>query len=337
MAPEPNQIAVDQPTAEQTYSQSQAALRDHRGGVPDPSGHGLEDPAISQALKDHNDKTKGNIDDADTSLSKGKGAANALDDTDKRSAERTSRATEPGGLSALRDALSRPAASSNPFANSTPMMPAPAPAAMPAPPPPMPAMAPQMPMAAPGMFNVAPAALAKLLAGAEGSESLSGSPSAARAPGGREPLRNNEIVTEPTGMTLTRPQVMAVIERSLDNNGVSTNPEVRARWREILLNQWWKESSYVPDAVNRKDSNAQIPGPPRSDGAPAEATRGIAQMKPSTFASYHVAGTSRNMFDPVASGSAGVAYMMSEYKVGADGTGLEQFHARRVAAGYGGY
>ncbi len=165
MAPEPNQIAVDQPTAEQTYSQSQTALRDHRGGVPDPSGRGLEDPAISQALKDHNDKTKGNIDDADTSLSKGKGAANALDDTDKGSAERTSRATEPGGLAALRDALSRPAGASNPFANSAPMMPAPAP--MPAPPPPMPAMAPQMPTAAPGMFNVAPAALAKLLAGAE--------------------------------------------------------------------------------------------------------------------------------------------------------------------------
>lgn len=98
----------------------------------------------------------------------------------------------------------------------------------------------------------------------------------------------------------------------------------------------WKESSYVPDAVNRDDDNARIPAAPQRR-APAEATRGIAQMKPSTFAAYHVAGTSRNMFDPVASGSAGVAYMMSEYKVSADGTGLQQFHARRVAAGYGGY
>lgn len=328
-SPKTDQIAVNQPAAHQTYSQSQEALRDHRTGVPDPSGQGLEDPTISQALKDHNDKTKGNIDDADTSLRKGKDAAKGLDDTDTRSAERTSRATEPGGVAALRNALSRPAGSSNPFASAAPPMPAPAPM--------MPAMAPQMPTAAPGMFNLAPDALAKLLAGAEGSEALSGSPVVGRAAGGRLPLRDHEIAFEPTGMTLSKPQVMQVIEKSLDNNGVSTDPQVRARWREILLNQWWKESSYVPDAVNRQDSNAQIPGPARSDGAPAEATRGIAQMKPSTFATHHVAGTSNNIFDPVANGSAGVAYMMADYHVGADGTGLVQFHARRVAAGYGGY
>ena len=329
------EIAVDQPTAQQTYTSSQETLRGHRDGIPDPDHHGLEDPTISKALHDHNDKTKDNIDAADKTLGHGKDAAAGLSDTDADSGERTNRDADPGGVSALRDALAKPTGPASPFA--APTMAAPEPMPMPAPPA-MPAMPapPQMsmPTTPPGVFNVAPAALAKLLAGADTSGTANASPAAARAPGGRQPLRESQIAFHPTGLTLNKAQVNGLIDRCLDNNGVSRDPQVRATWRDILTNQWFHESSFVPDAVNRDASNT---GAPRSDGAAGDAARGIAQCKPGTFAAYHVGGTSNNIYDPEASGSAGVAYMMAEYKISPDGAGLQQFHEARRAAGYGAY
>lgn len=330
-------IAVDQPTAQQTYTSSQEALRGHRDGIPDPDHHGLEDPTISKALHDHNDKTKDNIDAADKSLRHGKDAAAGLSDTDAASSERTNRDADPGGVSALRDALSKPAGPASPFAAGAPIMPAPEPMPMPAPPA-MPAMPspPQMsmPAAAPGVFNVAPAALAKLLAGADTSGTTNASTAAARTPGGSQRLHESQIAFHPTGLTLNKSQVTGLIDRCLDNNGISTDPQVRATWRDILTNQWFHESSFVPDAVNRDADNV---GAARSDGAAGDAARGIAQVKPGTFGEYHVGGTSNNIYDPEANGSAGVAYMMSRYHVAADGTGLQQFHTARASAGYGAY
>lgn len=325
-------IAVDQPTAQQTYNSTQDALRDHRDAIPTPNDTGIHDPTISKALRDHNGKTKDNIDATHDSLDTGKDAARDLADTDADSAGRTKRGDEPGGVSALRDALAKPAGPANPFA-AAPMMPAPAP------PPPAPVMPtppmPQMPMPMapqPGVVNLAPQALAKLIADAQPAAHMESA--AARAPGGIQPLHDSQIAFRPTGETLNRGQINALIDRALDNNGVSTSPQVRALWHEILSNQWFHESSFAPDAVNRDACNT---GAERSDGAAGDAARGLAQVKPGTFAAHHVGGTSNNIYDPEANASAGVAYMMAQYHVSADGTGLEAFHASRSAANYGAY
>jgi hypothetical protein len=329
-------IAVDQPTAQQTYTSAQETLRDHHDGIPHPDDHGLEDPTISKALRDHNDKTKGNIDAAGDSLGTGKDAADGLADTDADSAARTNRGGGPGGVSALRDALARDSGPASLFAAPEAAMPMPAPApAMSAPA--MPPMSvPQMLAmpAAPASFVLPPQALARLLANAAPTGGAAAGARAGGETGGRQPLRDSQIAFHPTGQTLTRPQVNALIDRCLDNNGVTTDPKVRALWHDILSNQWFHESSFDPNAINRDAGNS---GPLRGDGGAGDAARGIAQTKPGTFAAYHVGGTSNNIFDPEANGSAGVAYMLAEYHVSADGTGLEAFHARRVAAGYGAY
>jgi hypothetical protein len=334
---EPNgEIALDEPSAVQTYTQTQGTVRDHRDQIPDHDDAGIDDPAISRALRGHNNKTKTNIDDTDSSLDSGKRAARGLADADQASAARTRNnpgAADPGALASLRNALANSPGPASPFAG--PASAAPASAAMPA-------EAPQTPMtyAAPATVNLAPDALAKLLAGAGVDGTTEGAPDASRlsgSAGGRQPLPDAGVACRPIGQTLTRAQLASVIDQALDNNGVSTNPEVRAHWRDILYNQAMKESSGVPDAINRDDSNAHLPGPRRADGGPPEASRGIWQLETSTFAAHHIGGTSNNIFDPVANGSAAAAYMMSEYHVTADGTGLTQFHTRRAAAGYGAY
>lgn len=154
---------------------------------------------------------------------------------------------------------------------------------------------------------------------------------------GKGRLSPAEVAIQPTGIgTLTRGQLMAVIDKGLDNNGISKDPTVRGIWRDLLYNQFTKESSGVVDAVNRGDSNAHgaiMPG----DNAPANCSRGLGQAIPETFAKHHIAGTSNNIYDPEANVSACIAYMMATHNVSADGSGLTEFYSSRRAAGFGGY
>jgi hypothetical protein len=95
-------------------------------------------------------------------------------------------------------------------------------------------------------------------------------------------------------------------------------------------------STFNPSAVDLSDSNAH--GPKQVDGNPLNADRGAFQMTPATFAQYHVAGTSTDIYDPVANGAAAVNYIEHRYHVNADGSNLaskvQEFDPNRGPKGY---
>lgn len=97
-------------------------------------------------------------------------------------------------------------------------------------------------------------------------------------------------------------------------------------WIDGYLTMASRESSYNPNAVNTYDSNAiNPPGYSNaSDGAPFQCSRGMWQCIPQTFATYHQAGTSLSIYDPIASFCASVNYVRSVYKVNTDGSNLTQ-------------
>jgi hypothetical protein len=81
-----------------------------------------------------------------------------------------------------------------------------------------------------------------------------------------------------------------------------------------------RESSGRPNAINTSDTNAH--GSIQSDGYPLHCSRGVAQCIPDTFASNHVAGTSKNIYHPVANIAASIRYVMRRYGVSSDGHDL---------------
>lgn len=113
--------------------------------------------------------------------------------------------------------------------------------------------------------------------------------------------------------------VTAAIEEALDVLGI-TDPEARQHWREGYQTLIRRESSFDPHAINNSDSNAV--GPIMADGGHAGSSRGLAQVIPSTFRAYHVAGTSNDIFDPVANIAASMNYVMHRYHVSPTGQDL---------------
>ncbi|MFF4605160.1 hypothetical protein ACFY12_20805 [Streptomyces sp. NPDC001339] len=118
-----------------------------------------------------------------------------------------------------------------------------------------------------------------------------------------------------------------------------------------------RESSGNPNACNLWDTNAITPhgfsevhdfgdgvrrdGVPRKMNgalAPFQCSRGVLQCIPQTFASRHAAGTSVNIYDPVASIAAAIGYVRKRYGVTADGSNLaakvRQFDPNRPGGGY---
>jgi chemotaxis protein histidine kinase CheA len=105
-----------------------------------------------------------------------------------------------------------------------------------------------------------------------------------------------------------------------------------------------RESGGNPNACNVWDSNAKTPpgfrkvkdfgdgytrqGRIKLNGRPThfQCSRGIVQCIPQTFAHNHARGTSRNIYDPVASIAASMRYVRSRYNVAKNGSNL----ARKV-------
>jgi hypothetical protein len=124
------------------------------------------------------------------------------------------------------------------------------------------------------------------------------------------------------------------IAKTLDVMGI-TEPQARRDWTRGLLTAASRESSFDPVAVNKWDSNAH--GPTKRDGAPANSSRGGVQTIPTTFAAYHQAGTSTNIYDPVANAAAAMNYVMDRYDVDRDGSNLDkvsQFDPNDEPRGY---
>jgi hypothetical protein len=99
-----------------------------------------------------------------------------------------------------------------------------------------------------------------------------------------------------------------------------------------------RESSFNPLAINLVDSNATSSTGNAADMMPNRASRGGVQTIPSTFAAFHQAGTSTNIYDPVANLCAARNYLLFDpkYRVAADGSDLgriAQFNPRSAARG----
>ncbi|RKE17898.1 transglycosylase SLT domain-containing protein [Streptomyces sp. TLI_171] len=127
------------------------------------------------------------------------------------------------------------------------------------------------------------------------------------------------------------------IAKALDAMGV-TDPAAREAWTKGMLTIAKRESSYnAPTSqVNLWDTNAH--GAKQADGAPLNSSRGGWQTIPSTFAAYHVKGTSTDIYDPVANVAASMNYIRSRYHVSPDGHDLaskvQQADPNRSPRGY---
>ncbi|MFJ5925130.1 transglycosylase SLT domain-containing protein [Kitasatospora sp. NPDC092948] len=127
------------------------------------------------------------------------------------------------------------------------------------------------------------------------------------------------------------------IAQALDAMGI-TDPAAREAWTKGMLTIANRESSYnaAGSQVNLWDSNAH--GAKQADGAPLNSSRGGWQTIPSTFAAYHVKGTSTDIYDPVANVAASMNYIQERYHVSADGHDLaskvQQADPHRPARGY---
>ncbi|MEV5150590.1 peptidoglycan-binding protein [Streptomyces werraensis] len=88
--------------------------------------------------------------------------------------------------------------------------------------------------------------------------------------------------------------------------------------------------------VNLTDVNAR--GPKAPDGHPQNCSRGATQCIPSTFATYHQAGTATTPYDVVADMCATINYVRDRYKVNRSGSNfaaeVQQADPHRSARGY---
>jgi Transglycosylase SLT domain len=127
------------------------------------------------------------------------------------------------------------------------------------------------------------------------------------------------------------------IAKTLDVMGI-TDPQARRNWTRGLLTAASRESRFRPWAANTDpdDFNVMSSGNKKGpDGAPVNSSRGGLQTIPTTFAAHHQAGTSNNIYDPVANAAAAMNYVMSRYGVDRDGSDkVSQFDPDDAPRGY---
>jgi transglycosylase-like protein with SLT domain len=109
------------------------------------------------------------------------------------------------------------------------------------------------------------------------------------------------------------------INEAMAKSGVS--PKAKAKWHHGLKTMAIRESHGNPHAINKWDSNA-------AKGTPS---KGLVQCIEPTFRHYHQAGTSHNIYDPVASLSAAINYIKANY---GDISHVQQANPHKSSQGY---
>ncbi|MFC9637144.1 transglycosylase SLT domain-containing protein [Streptomyces mirabilis] len=122
------------------------------------------------------------------------------------------------------------------------------------------------------------------------------------------------------GGTIPTGQHRQIIDAALKAAGVPP-PGTPGAWEAGLNTLIGRESGWNPRAINLSDSNA----------AAGDPSRGLAQTIMSTFLANHVAGTSMNIYDPVANVAAAVRYITRTY--GSIGN-VQQANANMPPKGY---
>lgn len=293
-----------------------------RAGKPGPST-GLDD--LDDVLGKHADKTKNELDESEKTLKKSAKGIKDIGATDKNSAGLFPKGAPPAAM--------RPSPGPMPAPQAAMPAPAPAPAATPT------ASSAPIPSA---MRPIAPQALANLLSNA-GVTPTAATQAGERSgrnigTGAKDPLA--EAKYERSGRGKMSPaELRAAIDEAADAVGIPTDKTVRAKWHALYMFMIEHESGGQPDIIQGvKDVNQS--GPIIGDGGRANAARGLCQVVPGTFMANHVAGTSNNIFDPVANIAASMRYVMDHhiYEVEPDaGPNFERFASRRRANGYTGY
>jgi phage-related protein len=137
-------------------------------------------------------------------------------------------------------------------------------------------------------------------------------------------IKGKDVAPAGTGGTLVGKiptgDHLKIIDAALAAAGVPP-PGSKAQWEKGLNTLITRESAWNPNAINNWDSNA----------AAGMASRGLAQVIPPTFASNHVAGTSSNIFDPVANVAAAIRYITRRY---GNITNVQQADASKPPQGY---
>lgn len=129
------------------------------------------------------------------------------------------------------------------------------------------------------------------------------------------------------GGPMSKEEAAQAVLDACDLNGVPDDPKIRQKWLNLMVPMGEAESGLDPDAGNGWDSNAH--GETQQDGLPLNSSRGAWQTIPTTFAGYHVAGTSTSIYDPVASAAAAQRYMFDRYGMTPEGDNMEGFAADR--------
>lgn len=312
----PDAVATSDESAQQIAGRQNgvAAAASRLDGTPSNTGIDELDKLLNKHLKN----TRDDIDESGETLDKTRKGMNGILNEDRESAtpfkttlagSQTPQAPPPQAASAM-----MPAPQPSPAAS----MPAPAtPAAYTA-----------------GMHPISPQALAALLTAA----GVTPESAAAPRPGGGKTEKLENVQHKQSGTRKLGPAELAAdIDAAADAAGIPRDKTARAEWHALYRFLIEKESSSNPDAIQQvKDVNWS--GPPASDGAPENAARGLTQLRPSTFAAFHVAGTSDNIYDRVANIAASMRYVIEHYGVEpTPGPKFEQFVARRHANGYTGY
>lgn len=146
-------------------------------------------------------------------------------------------------------------------------------------------------------------------------------------------LQISQVTYEtPDKGALSTDELASVISTALDKQEI-TDPTLRTQWGQVLTLIAENESSLVPSAINTWDIN--YAGDVVSDGYKGQASRGVFQMVPQTFASYHEPGTSTSVYDPLSQACAVVNYLKDVYGVADSGEGLRSFYEARSVRYFG--
>lgn len=284
---------------------------------------GLDD--LDDVLGKHTNKTKNQLDESKKTLDKSAMGIKNIIDTDEDSAKKfNGPRTTPAGFP--------PAAASGPAPAAAPMAAPPAPAPMSAPAP--------SPSAIPAsMRPISPQALATLLSNAGVTPE---SAAQAMTPGHHVGSGAEQRLADPklarTGRGVMSPgELRAAIDKAADAAGIPAGNVVRAKWHALYRFLIEHESGNDPDRIQGVQ-DVNLSGGPATDGAPANAARGLCQVVPGTFSAHHVAGTSDNIYDPIANIAASMRYVMSRYHVEPNaGNNFDVFESHRHANSYTGY
>ncbi|MEH6373692.1 transglycosylase SLT domain-containing protein [Streptomyces sp. KLMMK] len=111
-------------------------------------------------------------------------------------------------------------------------------------------------------------------------------------------------------------EIAKAIAKAMSLTGVSGS-----KWADGIATIIRRESGGNPRAINNWDSNA----------AAGNASRGLMQVIPPTFRAYHQAGTSWDIFDPVANIAAAINYIKARYK---DISNVQQADPSKPPKGY---